>query len=169
MHRLALPLALVIALGACSSPPSDQKPAADATKAAAPTTQPAAAPAATAPAAAALPPEGACGDQSALPKEERLANTPRWTTASEVENFGYDVFRGDAEEGPFTKLTESPLAGAGTTDETKKYEFRDDTIDPCKDYWYYVESISTTGVREKFTPVFKAAAKRRPAGGAAAK
>lgn len=159
MRRFAVPFALVVALGACSAPPSDQKPAAEAAKPAAPAAAPATPPAA--PAVAALPPEGACGDQSAVVKEERLSNTPRWTTASEVENFGYDVFRGEAEEGPFTKLTESPLAGAGTTDETKKYEFRDDTIDPCKDYWYYVESISTTGVREKFTPVFKAAAKRR--------
>ena len=116
------------------------------------------------PATAAAPvPEGACGDQSAVPKDQRLANTPRWTTASEVDNFGYEVFRGDREEGPFTKLNAEPLLGAGTTDETKKYEFRDDTIDPCKDYWYYVESIATNGAREKFTPVFKASAKRRPA------
>ena len=163
MRRFAIPLVVAVVLGACSAPPSEQKPAADASKTA---PAPAAAPVAetTPPPVAAAPlPEGACGDQGAVAKEQRLANTPRWTTASEVENFGYDVFRGDAEEGPFAKLTESPLAGAGTTDETKKYEFRDDTIDPCKDYWYYVESISTTGVREKFTPVFKAPAKRRAA------
>lgn len=98
-----------------------------------------------------------------MPSEQRIANTPRWATASEVDNFGYDVFRGDSEEGPFVKLNASPLLGAGTTDETTKYEFRDDTIDPCKDYWYYVESISTRGAREKFTPVFKAPAKRRAA------
>ena len=160
MRRLVLPLALAVILGACSAPPSDQKPAAEAAKPATATS--AEAKPATPPAAAPVP-EGACGDQGAVAKEQRLANTPRWTTASEVENFGYDVFRGDSEEGPFTKLTESPLAGAGTTDETKKYEFRDDSIDPCKDYWYYVESISTTGAREKFTPVFKAPAKRRAA------
>ena len=57
---------------------------------------------------------------------------------------------------------EHPILGAGTTDEPQKYSWRDDTIDPCKDYWYYVESISTTGVREKMTPTFKAAAKRSP-------
>ena len=37
----------------------------------------------------------------------------------------------------------------------------DDTIDPCKEYWYYVESVSTKGSREKFTPTFHAPAKRR--------
>jgi len=101
-----------------------------------------------------------CGDQSKVAKDRRLANTPRWTTASEQDNFGYDVFRGDKEEGPFEKVTKDPILGAGTTDETHKYEFRDDAIDPCKDYWYYVESISTSGQHERFTPVFKAPAKR---------
>ena len=101
-----------------------------------------------------------CGDQSKLSADKRVANTPKWTTASESDNFGYEVYRGDSEDGPFVKLTKSPILGAGTTDETHQYKFVDDTIDPCKDYWYYVESISTQGNREKFTPVFKAPAKR---------
>ncbi len=109
-------------------------------------------------------PEGECGDQSAIPADQRLANTPKWTTASEVDNFGYDVYRGDNEDGPFVKLTANPILGAGTTDETHKYEYRDDTIDPCKRYWYYVESTSTGGVHEKFTPVFPAGPKRRAVG-----
>lgn len=109
--------------------------------------------------------EGTCGDQSAVPVEERLANTPKWTLASEQDNFGFEVYRGDLEEGPFTKLNKDPILGAGTTDETQKYQFRDDTIDPCKDYWYYIESISTSGTREKFTPTFKAPAKRSPKAG----
>lgn len=108
-------------------------------------------------------PVGQCGDQSAIPAEERIANTPKWSTASELENFGFDVYRGESEDGPFERLTETPIKGAGTSDEPHSYSFRDDTIDPCKDYWYYVESISTSGTREKFTPTFRAPAKRRPA------
>lgn len=103
-----------------------------------------------------------CGLQSKIPLEQRIKNTPQWTTASEAENFGYDVFRGESEQGPFIKLTKTPILGAGTTDETHRYQFADDSIDPCRDYWYYVESISTQGEREKFTPVFKAPAKRQP-------
>jgi len=119
------------------------------------------APALQAPAPTA-PPPGDCGDQSALPAEERVANTPKWTLASEQDNFGFDVFRGDSEDGEFVKLTANPIIGAGTTDETQRYEFRDDSIDPCREYWYYIESISTAGAREKFTPTFKASAKRSP-------
>lgn len=151
-------LVFTLALSACSQYPSPVPPAG------APA-QPAPKPAE--PAAAAPPAKpvevGTCGDQSATAKEQRIANTVRWTTASEVDNFGYDVFRGEAEDGPFTKLTAQPMLGGGTTDETHKYEYRDDAIDPCKDYWYFVESISTGGAREKFTPVFKAPAKRRAA------
>jgi len=168
MRTILTPLVLMLLLTACSNAPQDAaKPAAapaPAPAAPAPKTEQAAAPAPVAPAEL---PEGTCGDQSAVAKEERLANTPRWTTASEVDNFGYDVFRGDTEEGPFAKLNANPLLGAGTTDETKKYEYRDDTIDPCREYWYYVESIDTNGAREKFTPIFKASAKRRAAGTAA--
>lgn len=151
-----LSLAVALALTGC-----EQKPA-EPPAAAAPAAPAAASETAAAPAAPVAIPEGDCGDQSALPAEERVANTPRWSTASEQDNFGFEVFRSDSENGEFVKLTASPILGAGTTDESHKYSYRDDTIDPCKEYWYYVESISTAGVREKFTPTFKAPAKRVP-------
>jgi hypothetical protein len=107
---------------------------------------------------------GACGSQSKLPADQRVANTARWSTASEQDTFGYDVYRGDSENGKFIKLSKQPILGNGTTDETHKYQFVDDSIDPCKDYWYYVEEITTHGTRDKFTPVFKAPAKRHADG-----
>ena len=60
--------------------------------------------------------------------------------------------------------THARALGAGTTDESHSYEYRDDSIDPCHEYWYYVEATSTSGVREKFTPTFRAAPKRRAVG-----
>lgn len=111
--------------------------------------------------AASAPANTQCGSQAKVPAEQRVVNTVRWTTASEQDNFGYDVFRGDAEKGPFAKQTKQPILGNGTTNETHDYVYPDDAIDPCKDYWYYVESIDTRGTREKFTPVFKAPAKHQ--------
>src|SRR4029079_9245819 len=112
------------------------------------------------------PPERDCGDQSKLPADQRVANTARWSTASEQDSFAFDVYRGDTEKGTFVKLTKDPIPGAGTSDETHKYEYRDDTIDPCKEYWYYVESISTSGEHEKFRPTFHAWPRRRARAGA---
>lgn len=80
MRTILTPLALMLLLTACSNAPQDAaKPAAAPTPAPAapaPKTEQAAAPA-PAPAAPAELPVGACGDQSAVAKEERLANTPR--------------------------------------------------------------------------------------------
>lgn len=168
--------ALIAALCACSAPNDTSTPVASTpAPAAKPTPPPAQSsdtpkPAETPAAAKPQPkeiPEGQCGEQSKLPADQRIANTVKWTTASEQDSFGFDVFRGDSEKGEFAKLTKNPMLGAGTSDETHAYEFRDDAIDPCRGYWYYVESISTSGAREKFTPTFQAPPKRRAPGSAA--
>ncbi|MHB8797038.1 MAG: hypothetical protein ACYDBY_01115 [Thermoanaerobaculia bacterium] len=92
-------------------------------------------------------------------KAGRLKNTLRWKTASEVNNVGFDVYRSTAKDGRFERITPKPIPGAGTSDEPHEYAWADDTIEPGTAYWYFVESISLTGVREKFTPTFKAPVK----------
>lgn len=91
------------------------------------------------------------------------SNAIRWTTASEVGNYGYDVYRADSPAGPFERLTEQPIPGAGTTDTPSHYEYVDDTIVPGREYYYYVESISAEGERHRFTPVRRAPPKTGPA------
>jgi len=103
-----------------------------------------------------------CGSQDKIPPDKRLSNTAHWTTASEDDNFGYDVYRSDKQTGPFARVTKQPILGNGTTAETHTYQFVDSDIDPCKDYWYYIESIASDGTREKFTEAFHAPAKRKP-------
>ena len=105
----------------------------------------------TARAAAEEPAQEATGEDSA----ERPKNLLRWSTATETDNFGYDIYRGESADGPFERLNEDPIPGAGTTDKRTAYEFVDDEIEPGKTYWYYLESISMSGVRERFTPVFR--------------
>ncbi len=96
------------------------------------------------------------------PEEKTYDNTIKWSTASEVDNFGFDVYRGDGPDGPFERINAETIEGAGTVDEPSDYRFVDDTIDPHRTYYYYVESISMHGVRERFTPVGKAGPKIKP-------
>lgn len=93
---------------------------------------------------------------SAAAAEESYTNTIKWKTASELNNFGFDVYRGDSPDGPFERLNPEVIEGAGTTDMAIAYEYVDRTIDPRRTYYYYVESISMDGVRERFTPIGKA-------------
>jgi hypothetical protein len=98
------------------------------------------------------------------PPAETYSNRVRWKTASELNNFGYDVYRGESPDGPFERLNPEVIVGAGTTDEPTAYEFVDRTVDPHKTYYYYVESVSMNGVRERFTPIGKALPKIADAG-----
>ena len=84
-----------------------------------------------------------------------ISNNIKWATASELNNFGFDVFRGNTETGEFEKINEHTIPGAGNSDTPSRYEFADTTIEAGKAYWYYVESISMSGQREKFTPTFQ--------------
>lgn len=77
----------------------------------------------------------------------------RWTTASELENFGYHVYRSTSPDGPFERLTAEPIPGAGTTDIPHSYSFEDFTAAVGEDYYYYVESIDTSGRTRRFTPI----------------
>lgn len=104
------------------------------------------------------------GSSDEAPAEEEknpedLKNTIKWQTSSEVDNFGFDVFRADSAEGPWEQVNPDTIEGQGTTDEITSYAFEDRTIDPCRAYFYYVESISMSGDREHFTPVGLAKAK----------
>lgn len=82
-----------------------------------------------------------------------LKLTLKWTTASEVDNAGFYVFRGDHKEGPFQLLNEVMIPGAGNSETPSKYVFDDKHVEQGRTYYYYLESISLQGVKEKFSPV----------------
>ncbi len=103
-----------------------------------------------------------CGDQSAVPKDQRQFNNIKWKTASEQDNFGYDIYRADSEDGEYDIINEDTIEGAGTTGNATSYAYKDDSIDPCKQYYYYIESISMDGEREAFTPKFPSKIKIQP-------
>lgn len=87
-------------------------------------------------------------------------NTVRWATASEKDNFGYDVYRGLSEQGPFERINQDTIPGAGTTDIPQHYEYTDSAIQPEVVYWYYVESISLNGDRQRMTPIYPSTLKK---------
>jgi hypothetical protein len=92
-------------------------------------------------------------------EQEAPVNRLKWSTATEVDNLGFDLFRSTSEDGLFEKINSEPLPGAGSVDAPSYYVFVDENIDPTIDYYYYIESISFDGVRERFSPIMKAPAK----------
>ena len=96
--------------------------------------------------------------------EVPLFNNITWVTASELENFGFDVYRSDHEQGPFTRINADTIPGAGNSDVPTRYQYKDADIEEDRQYWYYVESISMSGHREKFTPTYQSKPRSRRLG-----
>ena len=107
------------------------------------------------PATAPLPTAAATVEPAAT---ETPHNTLTWKT-NDVSNFGYDIYRADSEAGPFVKINAQPVPGTLKPGKVQTFQYEDRAIDPRRDYWYYVESITLAGERLRFTPTQKAPAK----------
>jgi hypothetical protein len=80
-----------------------------------------------------------------------------WTTESELQNEGFNIYRRDKElSTDWNLLTNSMIPGQGNTAVKTEYEYIDRTAQAGNTYEYMLESISYAGVRvqEKMIEVF---------------
>ena len=81
-------------------------------------------------------------------RPERLATgeiVVRWVTESETNNAGFNILRGEALDGEFTKLNKQLIKGQGTTSERTGYAFVDKTAKPNVVYYYQIQDVSLDG------------------------
>jgi hypothetical protein len=71
----------------------------------------------------------------------------KWSTQSEINNLGFDVYRSESLDGPFVKVSQTYIPGAGTDGTPHSYRFIDENVEVGKTYYYYLEDISYNGVR----------------------
>lgn len=78
----------------------------------------------------------------------------QWETASEVDNLGFNLYRGPAAEGPWTQLNAAlipslaPGSGLGYS-----YDYLDRAVTPGMTYYYLLESIDLAGTPQRHGPV----------------
>ncbi|MBN1424990.1 hypothetical protein JXA88_10570 [Candidatus Fermentibacteria bacterium] len=77
----------------------------------------------------------------------------RWSTITESDNFGFNVLRSEAVSGPFARVNEQLLPGAGTTMVPQVYLFADRHVTPGVTYFYMVQDIATDGATQDHGPV----------------
>ena len=91
------------------------------------------------------------------PVPDNNADHPRitlqWRTESEADNFGFNVYRADSRDGPFTRINKDIIPGAGTSGTPHEYTYTDFDVVRLKVYYYYLESVSFEGVKQKFSPI----------------
>ena len=69
----------------------------------------------------------------------------RWVTESETNNAGFNILRGEALDGEFTKLNTKLIAGQGTTSERTTYTYSDTSAKPNVVYYYQIQDVSLDG------------------------
>ncbi len=83
--------------------------------------------------------------------------TLKWRTASELQNQGFEVWRGMEADGPFSLLdsyTRNPaLRGAGTSNRSHDYVFIDAYVLNGVTYYYKLVDVDINGARTEHGPV----------------
>ena len=77
----------------------------------------------------------------------------KWTTESELDNAGFNIYRSESPTGEFVQVNAELIQGAGTTGERQQYEWKDTTTKPNISYYYRIEDVSFSGVREQLQTV----------------
>ena len=72
----------------------------------------------------------------------------RWTTESELDNAGFNIYRSETRNGEFKQVNAQLIEGAGTTGERNAYEWVDTTAKPDVVYYYQIEDVSFSGERQ---------------------
>lgn len=83
------------------------------------------------------------------------AGVLNWTTQSENNNLGWNVYRSQNSGSAGSSIQNNALInGAGTTANQTEYVFTDpETVLPGAAYWYWLESINYSGESEFYGPV----------------
>jgi len=76
-----------------------------------------------------------------------------WETGSEVDNVGFYLYRAESEAGPYELVNESMIPGLGSSPRGALYRYVDAGRVNGTTYFYELEDLESTGVRERHGPV----------------
>ncbi len=85
------------------------------------------------------------------PTLENGAVVIRWTTESELDNAGFNIYRSRTRNGEFKQVNTQLIQGAGTTGERQTYKWIDTTAKQGVIYYYQIEDVSFAGERQVLT------------------
>ena len=88
---------------------------------------------------------------SALPSGAGVAL--QWSTGSEEDLLGWNVYRSVSPAGPFLRINPMTLPSGGDSDEETDYIYQDDSTLEGRRYFYLVEGITLQGLPERSFPV----------------
>lgn len=76
----------------------------------------------------------------------------QWTTATEINTAGFNVYRAERAEGPYTKLN-AQLIPASDALTGGKYQYEDTTVVAGQTYYYQLEDVEYGGATARHGPI----------------
>ncbi len=76
-----------------------------------------------------------------------------WSTAQEVNNFGFHVYRSESVGGPYTRITDRIIPGLTFSVRGRDYSCVDRNVTPGTLYYYKLEDVDFDGTRTMHGPV----------------
>jgi hypothetical protein len=76
-----------------------------------------------------------------------------WTTAAEIDNAGFNIYRSTEENGTYTKINAELISAKGSPSTSATYQFVDKPVKNRTMYWYKLEDIDLKGEATMHGPV----------------
>lgn len=76
-----------------------------------------------------------------------------WTTESEIENVGFNIYRSTDMSNHPNRINTSVITGCGNSSSSIEYKYIDDDIEPGRQYYYMIESLDSHGNTTKYETV----------------
>jgi hypothetical protein len=81
----------------------------------------------------------------------------QWTTATEINTAGFNVYRAERAEGPYTKIN-AQLIPASDALIGGKYQYEDTAVVAGRTYYYQLEDVEYGGAAARHGPIIITAA-----------
>jgi hypothetical protein len=76
-----------------------------------------------------------------------------WTTASELDTAGFNLYRGDTADGPFMQVNDYLIPSAADPLVGGSYVFTDTHVVAGQTYYYQLEDVETDGTTTRHGPI----------------
>jgi hypothetical protein len=77
----------------------------------------------------------------------------KWTTESEIDNAGFNLYRSEAEGGEYVKINDSLIPAEGSSTQGASYQYVDSNVKNRTTYYYKLEDIDINGTSTMHGPV----------------
>jgi hypothetical protein len=76
-----------------------------------------------------------------------------WTTATEINTVGFNLYRSDSADGPYLKINANLIPASFDSVNGGQYRYEDRNVLSGKTYYYALEDVERTGVMVRHGPI----------------